>query len=872
MEGVGDLLERDEARARLEAALAAARRGQGRIVSLEGEAGIGKTALLLSFMEAVRGDVRVHLGHCENLATPEPFGPLRDVARESQGRFAVSPTGAFATYESLLRLLTSGRGPAVLALEDVHWADDATLDALRFLGRRIRAAPVVVLVTFRSDEPHSRARLASLWADLPRDARERIELNPLSPDAVARLARRAGRAAREVHAATGGNPFHVNEYLASEGDGVPSGVQAFTVARAARLTPLARRTLECASIFPRQIDEATLRRVADDVTHAGVEECLASGMLQARGGALAFQHELARRAVNESISPLRRRELHQSALALLKGRNDQRAAEIAHHAEQAGDVGDLVRYSVRAAAEAGAVGAYREAVAHLSRAIEHGGASLSAVERAQLLERKAMAANFSGALGEAVQALDEAIAVYRREDDLLGVGNALRISAHVHWNLGDPALAERHMYESVRVLEDARDSWQYALAVASLAQCDMLADRNEQAIAAAEKAVALAERLGRWDIVMQALNFLRTSRAATNLDEGVPALRATIEEARRRGELDALPRLYGNLTTIMTAARRHDGLMETIEEGIAICAARDHVPIEALLRGNRAAVLLDTGQLPAALSEAEDVVHGPYPKIVGTLPAVITASRARRRLGLPDGGLLDQARRLPAVTRDLLWRAPIAIAEAEAEWLDGSEPGAAGRLAQVLDGLLTAWSQLWYIAETALWLTILGRPPALPPRALAALPAAHRAHIEERWRDAAELWAARGCPYEQAIALANGDEDDQRQALLIFDRLGAAPAARNLRRRMRADGVRSVPSGPRTARRDDPAGLTPRQNEVLALLADGLANAEIAARLKLSAKTVEHHVGAILAALEAPNRLAAVNIARDRGLTTQEDA
>jgi len=290
------LLEREEPRARLEAALEAARRGKGRLVTIEGEAGIGKTSLVLSFVDAHRDDARVHVGGCEHLSTPEPLGPLRDIARESQGRFALTPNGQLASFEALLRLLTNGRGPALLVIEDLHWADDPTLDAMRYLGRRIRDAPIMVAVTFRNDEAPSQQRLASLWADMPRDGRERVELRPLSLQAVSTLAHPAGRAAQDVFEATGGNPFHVTEYLATEQPGVPPSVQDATVARAVRLSAKARRVLDCAAISPRQIREASLRMLAEDRDDAGLEECLRSGMLKARDGVLAFRHELARRA------------------------------------------------------------------------------------------------------------------------------------------------------------------------------------------------------------------------------------------------------------------------------------------------------------------------------------------------------------------------------------------------------------------------------------------------------------------------------------------------------------------------------------------------------------------------------------------------
>src|SRR5262249_53723720 len=135
----------------------------------------------------------------------------------------------------------------------------------------------------------------------------------------------------------------------------------------------------------------------------------------------------------------------------------------------------------------------------------------------------------------------------------------------------------------------------------------------------------------------------------------------------------------------------------------------------------------------------------------------------------PEGGVLEEARRMPTARRDLLRRVPIAIADAEAHWLNGPaessapRPDAGDRLADTLDAILAAWSQVWNIGEVALWLAILGRPPKLDARAAAQLPPAHRAHVEGRWRDAADLWAAQGCPYEQAIALAQasaagGDE------------------------------------------------------------------------------------------------------------------
>ncbi len=172
---------------------------------------------------------------------PKSLGPLRDVARESGGRFAVTPASPLTTFEALLRYLTPAGGrPSLLLLEDIHWADESTLDLLRYLGRRIRTTPVLVVVTLRNDEPGSQERLAALWDDVPRDARERIELQRLSADAVQRLADRVPDVpAGELYAATGGNPFHVTEYLAAKPPEVPTSVRDATLAARAGC-PIAR--------------------------------------------------------------------------------------------------------------------------------------------------------------------------------------------------------------------------------------------------------------------------------------------------------------------------------------------------------------------------------------------------------------------------------------------------------------------------------------------------------------------------------------------------------------------------------------------------------------------------------------------------------
>jgi DNA-binding CsgD family transcriptional regulator/tetratricopeptide (TPR) repeat protein len=859
------LLEREVPWRQLEDALGSARAGRGRVVSLEGEAGIGKTSLALSFADTHRPDARVHIGACEHLATPEPVGPLRDIERDSQGRFSVSATSLLATYEALLKLLTGGGGPGLLLIEDIHWADDPTLDLFRYLGRRIRSAPILILTTFRNDETQSHARLAALWSDLPQDCRERIELQPLSPAAVFTLAEQSGRASTDVFAATGGNPFHVTEFLATERSAVPHTVRDATLARTARLSSHARRTLDCAAIFPRQIDQETLRVLAEDHTYSGVEECMRGGMLIAKDDTLAFRHELARRAIHDSMSPLRRRELHSKALDLLKTRVRVRAAEAAHHAHEAAAMQDLVTYSLRAADDADALGAHRESVQHLTRALEHG-TWFSNAERAALLERQAETGEQCGAFELARTAIEAAVAARKRAGDIVGLGNALRISARLEWQHGEAQIAEQQCKEALEVMQDHQDTWQYAMALSSQSQLDMLADRNDAAITRAREAMARAEALGRTDIYVHALTNLTAALCSLDVETGTPEILAAIEVARERSALDMLPRLYVCLVYMLTCDRRYPGLFEYFEEGISAAVARDNGPLEAYIRGARALALLDLGRLHEAASEAEFVLRGPYPRGTIRFNAQIALARVRTRLGQPEDEILEELRAMPTTRRDIMRLGPLVVVEAEALWLGFPRPGARENLRAALDMALRGQGQSWMIADIAFWLKTLGEPVSLPAAVMKRLRPAPLAYIEGRWLDAARAWGEIGCPYERAISLSMGDESAQREAIEIFDGLEAAPAGARLRRQMRSRGIRGVPRRPIAHTRASPAGLTRRQSQVLALLAQGLTNGEIAEKLFISTKTAEHHVCAIMARLGADTRHEAADAARKRGL------
>jgi DNA-binding CsgD family transcriptional regulator len=225
---------------------------------------------------------------------------------------------------------------------------------------------------------------------------------------------------------------------------------------------------------------------------------------------------------------------------------------------------------------------------------------------------------------------------------------------------------------------------------------------------------------------------------------------------------------------------------------------------------------------------------------------------------------LNQARDLALATGDIQYIAPMAAARAEWRWLQGDHAGCAFEARVGLQETPHLRIPL-YDAALAVWLWRSGSPcqapvNTFPPYAL---------QIMGDWRASADAWERIGFPYEKALALLAGEELAQRSALAIFERLGATPAAEIARKRLHERGARRLPRGPQPSTRANPQGLTNRELETLPLLAAGLRNVEIARQLSTSPRTIEHHVSAVLAKLNARSRAEAVRRAYELGLIVQ---
>jgi len=489
-----------------------------------------------SNFEAISESIRLLWGACEALFTPRPLGPLYDIATQTQGALSTlmgmgRDTGRPTLFSAFLDELQKSADPTIVVFEDVHWADEATLDLIKFLGRRISQLPVLFLVTYRDNELSLDHPLWSVVGDLRGKAVTRLRLNPLSEQAVTCLANQAHRSAEQLYTITGGNPFFITEVLASDTSGVPLIVRDAVLTRIAHLSPAARPLLELASVVPARIEYWLLEAILGLATSA-LEECLTSGMLSLDQTTVAFRHELARQAVESTLSPLRQQTLHTQVLQALldHGEDISQAARLVHHAAGAHHKALVARYAPLAAKQAAAQGAHREAAAQYATALWVAD-QFSLERQAELLEGRAYECYLTSQIEEAVQARQAALRIWRQLDRSDQIGHTLRWLSRLSWFLGRSSEAEQYAEEAVHLLEALPLAAELAMAYSNRAQLSMLADNTAEAVRWGERAIGLAESLGDAEALVHALNNVGTAQLTAQDERGRAHLERSLQLA-----------------------------------------------------------------------------------------------------------------------------------------------------------------------------------------------------------------------------------------------------------------------------------------------------------------------------------------------------
>ena len=840
----------------------AAARTAGRLVLVSGEAGVGKSALVDAFCDRHADGCRVLIGRCDDLFVSWPLGPLADIARACGDglRDALQRADRPAAFDAFLDELSRPPGPVIVVLEDLQWADEATLDLVRFVARRLPRLPALVIATYRDDLTFDHPLRLAL-GDLVPPTVARVRLDMLSAEAVGVMARGTAFDPVTLHVATGGNPFFVSEVLVHGESTLPATVRDAVLARAGRLTGGAREALDAAAVLGGHVDHDVVTVVGQCAPPA-VDECVARIPAGRCGGAQLppRPRPAGDRGFDHAVAA---GQLHGRALAALS--DDADVVRRAHHAIGADDGDAVVDVAPRAAAQCTALGAHREASTLLGGALRHMD-RLPPEPRAAVLEARARSCALVDELGDALAAAAEVLAHRRAVGDPFPLASWLTWMAGAYRSAGNAAAATSAIEEAISLLAPFGESVELARAVATLAQQHMLLDASRDAIEVGERAIAMAERLGAEDVAIHALNTVGTSRGAAAM---TPASFSCVRASRARAAgLDVdVARAYNNLQSGYVFTYLPREATRCFDEGRPTVADGELRFFEQCMLADHATTLVLDGRWDEAVEHARLVLAQLGTANVHRVSALGAIGRIRARRGDPDPfGPLDEALALAEPYGELQLDHPIRMARAEAAWLAGDTGRTRREVAATVDATMTRGSQ-WFRGELALWCQRTGSGA----RADDSIAEPFALHVGGNHRKAGAAWHERGCPYEEADALGDSDDEgDLRRSLELLHALGARPRAVQVARRLRGLGARSLPRGPRPATQANPAGLTARELDVLVLLGEDLRNAEIADRLVVSTKTVDHHVSAILTKLAVTNRRDAVRAAVNLGLSLQD--
>jgi DNA-binding CsgD family transcriptional regulator/tetratricopeptide (TPR) repeat protein len=837
-----------------------AREGQGQIALVYGEAGIGKTSLVEHFINENKKSWRILQGACDSLFTPRPLGPLYDITLQTQGQLLSlldHESKRTAIFTACLHELQ--KQATILVIEDIHWADEATLDLLKYLGRRIRQTASLMVLTYRDDELTVDHPLRLLLGDLASSPfLHHISVAPLSEGAVRELVENGNVDPVALYRLTNGNPFFVTEILAV-GGGTPPTVRDAVLARAARLSAAARSVLEVAAVIGSRVEAWLLPELAR-VESAKIDECLAGGMLQNHGEYYTFRHELERQTVLESISPQRKMVLHRMALEALKQspKTDHDLARLAEQAEGAMDANAVIKFAPAAARQASAASAHREAAAQYTRALRYADV-LPQAEHAQLLEKQSYELWLNGQLEDAVKAQQAALTLWRQLDRQDRESNCLRFLAQLTMFAGDLIAAKSYVMEALELREKLPPDAELASVYATKARVHMVFGEDEQAVHWGTRAIEMAEAQGAMEVLVAALNTVGNIEQNDQPEIGQAKLKRSLELAREHNLHEHVARAYGNLGDGEYYLRRYDNALDYDAKAIENAEKHNLDVFLYYTKRGRAKVYFEQGRWREAVAEANEVLHSNhiFPLTRAEMLVVLTDIDIRQGELVSSetlGWLREFANEYAALDEH-----SIPMLFAEMAWLEGDLMKCCAEIESKYE-IVRQLNFSRQTGELAYWMWRAGAITTAPDNAGEP----YATQIAGHWKKAAAMWEKLGCPYEQAMALMDGDEAAQRAALEIFTRLGAQPIIKILKQKMREQGIR-IPRRHRTAAAENPFHLTGREKEALGYLVQGLSNDAIARRLNLSIRTVEHHIASILRKMGVHSRAEAVVLASKVG-------
>ena len=854
-----ELIERANFMAILDAEFENVKDGEGRCILVTGEAGIGKTSLVKNLCSKKRKSGKIYVGTCDALFTPRPLSPLFDILLQMQGDIPKTISNIndrVELFTGFLHQLENQKETTLVVIEDVHWADEATTDFIKFFARRITKFHCLFILTYRDTEIDSQHPLRNVLGQMPPDSFARLQLTPLSRYAVEKMAIEKGYKGEDVYSIAGGNPFYVNEILASYNVGIPDSIKDSILSSYNRLDEKTKQAWQILAVLPTGLEVKYLEKMDPSYAMA-IHSGTGLKILIIKENLICFKHELYRRTIEASLSPILRMELNKKILDLFQGNFEKNGEieRIIHHAKNANAYEVVTHYSPIAARKAAAVGAHVEASRLYLSAIENYKGD-DPDKLIQFYEPYAYECYLTSQVRQAIIYAGKSLSLLEQKNDIGRIGDCLRFLSWLYLFDGNRAKSESYACQSIDAFAGQPPSKAKAMAYANMGRLKAMSDEKDECILWSEKAITMAEDLGDEGTLCHAWNSLGTilSKIHSSAKKGLEFLHKSMNLALKNNYEEYIGHAYANFIAAALVTRDYLLAKKMLEEGIQFCEDRDLDLGTKYLSVYKARLYLETGYWDEAYNIANNILTNEEQFSFIKIGPRITAATIKMRRG--DGEVLPQlleAKEKAFETAQLNRILPAITALLEYEWILDQRIADQADIDYVIKSM-ELHGNIYENSTFTYWL-LKARNQRLP---LDDLYEGFAIDDKTTAIKAASLWKQSGCPYEQALALFQGDDNDKREAISIIKKLGADAVYSKLRFEMRASGIKSIPRGIRKKTRSNPANLTERELDVLKLLKEGAPNKEIGSRLFISSKTVDNHISSIFFKLNVHSRAKAV--------------
>ncbi|WP_371194811.1 AAA family ATPase [Glaciecola sp. SC05] len=869
----------------------------GKVLLVSGEAGIGKTSLLEHMRQHPQINNTMLWSGCDPLFTPQPYAPFQDIASslsnplvnllaKNQNPSKISHKIASTLFSSLEQL----NEPIILIIEDVHWADNATLDLLKFLVRRISFVKCLLCLTYRDDEVLLSHPLSTVLSLCPSAHTKRIQLQPLSLNAIEILSAHERKqpwprnVADKVHSSTSdlyrpsdllkitaGNPFFLSEILANntfDSNTIPSSIRDAIGARLSHLKQPEQDLMLTLSLIPYSIPVRLIEHLFPKNGETLAMACIARKLLQFdTQGEFRFRHELARLATLACLSITEQKRLHLKILnSLERLKLTANLAWLSHHAEGGHNASKILKYAPLSAEKAANLGAHKEAASYYEKAlkyVEYADTQLAA----SLYENWAYEVSLTTHMNTPViEARRCAITLWRALNRLDKIGENLRSLSRLYWYQGQAERAEHYANEAISTFEQLPASTELAMAYSMRSQLDMLNERTSDAVFWGEKALALEQTFPNPLVKVHALTNIGSALLMSGNAEGELMLKNSLLLSEQHGMHEETARVYTNYSDYCVRFKRLSLAEELTTKGIQYDTSHDLDSWTYYLVGIQAQLRLEQGRLVDAQTIAQGVQKLTNQTVLMKLPALIVLARTHIRMGLADAeSILQKALSQATAIGEWQYIIPLRLAYIEYAYLTHNSALATEHIAPLVK-LQSSILNPWQFGELLVWQSRFGLSQIATETSRSDIPLPWVLELKKDNELAFNAWSDLGMPFNAAMALLHGHTQNTVASFVnaysLLQSMQAKAVLRYIRKQAQQAGfIDQLPKrqrGPYSKSRQHPLGLTAKEQQIFKLLATGASNQDIAKTVSRSQRTIENHVSSILSKLSVESRIEAI--------------